>query len=163
MFKSAWNGEKISQKQVFDFLAPNPPPKKLNWGAYKNEKNQSCSKWPEMARKIVENDFRNIGPPTKKIGGRTKKIWSKMKKNQSCSKLREMARKFVESDFRNFGPPPKKLEVVQKKCWWKKSKLFKIAWNGKKIRRKLFSEYWPPPKKKLEGVQKKLLKMIIIN
>ena len=40
-----------------------PPPKKnSNLGGVqkfvvKNEKNQSCSKLPEMARKLVENEF----------------------------------------------------------------------------------------------------------
>ena len=43
-----------------------PPPQiKNNLGAVqiffvKNEKNQSCSKLPEMARKLVENDFRTF-------------------------------------------------------------------------------------------------------
>ena len=46
-------------KTIFGFFAP--PPKK-NWKPYKNifvknGKNQSCSKLPEMARKLVENDF----------------------------------------------------------------------------------------------------------
>jgi len=38
-----------------------PPPKKDLEGVQnffvKNEKNQSCSKLPEMARKLVENEF----------------------------------------------------------------------------------------------------------
>ena len=61
LFKIAWNGEKIGRKWVLDFLAP-PPQKKKNWGGVQhffveNEKNQSCSKLPEMARKLVENKF----------------------------------------------------------------------------------------------------------
>ena len=45
-----------------NFGVPPPPKKKLKLGGVhkffvKNEKNQSCSKLPEMARKLVENDF----------------------------------------------------------------------------------------------------------
>ena len=58
LFKIAWNGEKISQKRVLDFLAP--PQKKLE-GVQKifveNEKNQSYSKFAEMAIKLVEKGF----------------------------------------------------------------------------------------------------------
>ena len=60
LFKITWNGEKISQKRVLDFLAP-PPKKKYLEGVqkifFKNEENQSFSKLPEMARKLVENEF----------------------------------------------------------------------------------------------------------
>ena len=61
-----------------------PPPPQIK------KKNQSCSKLREMARKFVEIEFRIFGaPPQKKIGGRTKKNWSKKKKIkvvQSCLK-----------------------------------------------------------------------------
>ena len=45
-----------------NFGVPPPPQKKNNLGGVqkfvvKNEKNQSCSKLPEMARKLVEKDF----------------------------------------------------------------------------------------------------------
>ena len=48
-----------------------PPPKKNYQGnvqkfVIKNEKNQSCSKMPEMARKLVENKFWTFSPPPKK-------------------------------------------------------------------------------------------------
>ena len=52
----AGNGEKIGQKMIFEF---GPPPKK-KWGTGKiwsAKKNQSCSNWPEMARKLVKSDF----------------------------------------------------------------------------------------------------------
>ena len=82
-----------------DFLAP--PQKNLGGVKkmfVKNEKNQSCSKLPEMASKLVENDFRTFQPPPRKILGR-KQNFVKNEKNQSCSKLPEMARKLVENDF----------------------------------------------------------------
>ena len=54
-------------------------------------------------------------------------------------------------------PPPKKINFggVQKFfCQkWKKSKMFKIAWNGKKIGRKRFLDFLAPPPKKIRGVQ----------
>ena len=44
------------------------PTAKKNWGGVqknvvKTEKNQSCSKLPEIARKLVENNFLIFGPP----------------------------------------------------------------------------------------------------
>ena len=51
-----------------------------------NEKNVSCSKLPEMARKLVKNDFLIFLPPQKIIGYLKKKI-VKNEKNQSWSKL----------------------------------------------------------------------------
>ena len=65
-----------------------PPPKKkiLMWGLYKNllkknDKNQSCSKLPEMARKLVEQIFGVFSPPNKST-----------QKNQSCLQLPEMVK-----------------------------------------------------------------------
>ena len=64
LLKNAWNGEKIGRKWFLNFLAP--PPKIGFMGGIqkfvvKNEKNQSCSKFPEMARKFV-NFYRQILP-----------------------------------------------------------------------------------------------------
>ena len=47
----ARNGEKMGRKLFLDFLTP-PPKKKLGGRTKK-----CCQKWPEMARKLVENDF----------------------------------------------------------------------------------------------------------
>ena len=57
LFKIAWNGEKNSQKRVLDFLAPPKKCASRTKNFVKNEKNQNCSKLPEMARKLVENDI----------------------------------------------------------------------------------------------------------
>ena len=54
----------------------------------KKEKNQSCSKLPEMARKLAGNFFG--GNPNHK-----NEFWAKNQKNQSCSKLPERARLLV--------------------------------------------------------------------
>ena len=70
--KIAWNGKKIGRKWFLAFLAP-PPKKKIKLGGVQkkfveNEKNQSYSTLPEMARKLVENNFGSFYPsPTKKI------------------------------------------------------------------------------------------------
>ena len=51
----------ILSKMISGLFSP-PPPKKINnleavqHFLVKNEKNQSCSKLPEMARKLIEND-----------------------------------------------------------------------------------------------------------
>ena len=80
--KIAQNGEKIGRKSIFGFSSPQPPPKnglpKKN--VVKNQKNQSCSKLPEMATKLVEIIVDS--PPHKKIiiMGCPKKNGSKMKK-----------------------------------------------------------------------------------
>ena len=126
----------------------------------KNEKNQSCSKLPEMARKLVENDFFWLfRPPPQKNLLAVQKFLVKNEKNQSCSKLPEMTRKLVENNFGFLRPQPEKkgtkkwLSKITKK--WKKSKLSKIAWNDEKIGRKQVLDCLaPPPKKNLEGVQK---------
>ena len=61
-------------KHVFRKFSP-PPPKKKKLLAVqkilvKNEKNQSCLKLPEMARKCFENGFWTFSPPPKKyLGG----------------------------------------------------------------------------------------------
>ena len=69
----------------------------------KNEKNQSCSKLHEMARKVVKNDFWIFWPPYQNNRTPTiKKKLVKNEKNQSCSKLSEMARKLVENEFWTF-------------------------------------------------------------
>ena len=79
LFKIAWNVEKIGRKLFLDFLAP-PTKKNFNWGGVQiflsNEKNQSCSELPEMARKLVENNFLIFSPPlkkTKNLNGRQPK------------------------------------------------------------------------------------------
>ena len=97
MFKIAWNGEKIGQKWFWDFLAP---PNKI-WGAYKKFcqkwKNQSCSKLPELARKLVENDFWKFNPPPKKInklGGRTN-LFVKLKKKLKFFKVAWNGKKII--------------------------------------------------------------------
>ena len=58
-FKIAWYGEKFGRYWFLFFLAPN---KKI-WGRkkmlVKNEKNQTCSKLPDMARKLVEMFVKN--------------------------------------------------------------------------------------------------------
>ena len=72
-----------------------PPLKKFNLGGVqiffvKNETNQSCSKLPEMARKLAENYFFEfLAPPQKKLGG----VHKFFVKNENCSELPEMARK----------------------------------------------------------------------
>ena len=52
---------KLVKNNFWTFKPPPPPQKKKLGGVQikfvKNEKNQSCSKLPEMARKLVENDF----------------------------------------------------------------------------------------------------------
>ena len=53
LFKIAWNGEKIGQKLFRTFQ---PPPH--------TKKNKICSKLPEMARKLVENDFLDFSLPS---------------------------------------------------------------------------------------------------
>ena len=55
---------KLVTNDFFDFSVP---PKKLIWGRtkkivknekkFKNYKNQSCSKLPEKARKLIKHDF----------------------------------------------------------------------------------------------------------
>ena len=51
-------------KIILEVLSPPPKKNKNIWGRttilFKNERNQSCSKLPEMARKLVENDFRTF-------------------------------------------------------------------------------------------------------
>ena len=58
------------RERFFDFLAP---PQQIFGGRtkffVKNEKNESCSKLPEMGRKLVENDFWTLYPPPKKKWG----------------------------------------------------------------------------------------------
>ena len=58
LFKIAWNGEKIGRKWFLNFLAP---PKKHLGGVQiflsKMKKKKSCSKLPEMVRKLVGNKF----------------------------------------------------------------------------------------------------------
>ena len=70
-------------KTSFGLFKP-PPPKKNLRGVQKNfdknEKNQSCSKLPEMARKLVKIE----------------------EKNESRFKLPEMARKLGKNCFWNF-------------------------------------------------------------
>ena len=92
-------------------------------------KNQSCSKLPEMARKIDQNGFSDFWtpPPTKKKCGDEKKFGQKCK-NQSCFKLPEMARKLIKIDFRIFDPsprflPPKKWNMGTKKNLVKNEKI----------------------------------------
>ena len=63
---------------------PRPHQTKLNWGGVQhflsNEKNQSCSGLPEMAKKLNKNDFfLKIQPPPKK--GVKKKLF-KNEENQ---------------------------------------------------------------------------------
>ena len=65
----------------------------------KNEKILSCSKLPEMARKVVKHDFDIFrSPPENNLGG-VHKMFVKNEKNKSSSKLPEMARKLVENEF----------------------------------------------------------------
>ena len=74
----------------------------------KNEKNQSCSKLPKMARKFVVNNFELFSPPPKKnkFAGHTNFL-VKNGKNQSCSKLHELASIFL-------APPQKKYGGLEK-------------------------------------------------
>ena len=67
-----------------------------------NWKNQSCLKLPEMARKLVENDFFGLFSPPQKILLAVQFYFVKNEKNQSCWKMPEMARKLVENDFWTF-------------------------------------------------------------
>ena len=58
----------------------------------KNEKNQICSKLPEMAKKLVKTIFVLFSqPPKKNVGGVQKKlsIMKKIKVVQNCLKWRE--------------------------------------------------------------------------
>ena len=56
-----------------------------------NDKNQSCPKLAEMARKLVGNNFWIFATPTQKL--------VEMKKTQSCPKLAEMEGKLVGNNF----------------------------------------------------------------
>ena len=48
---------KIARNEFWTFLAPPKNLEGLQKIVVKNEKNQSFSKLPEMARKLVENEF----------------------------------------------------------------------------------------------------------
>ena len=61
LFKIAPNGQKIGRNWFLD-----PPPKKKYFGGRTKNfgqkwKNQSCSKLPKMARKLVKNYFLIVG------------------------------------------------------------------------------------------------------
>ena len=92
-------------KTIFGLFSP--PQNKFGGSVQKifvkNEKNQSCSKLPEMGRKLVENEFWTFKAPNprKKLGG-VQHFFVKNEKNQSCSKLSEKARKLVKHDFLTF-------------------------------------------------------------
>ena len=82
-------------------------------------KNQSCSKLPEMTRKLVENKFWNC------------------RKLKSSDQLR-----FLDI----LAPPPKKNHDPNFFLGhMKKSKLLKIAWNGEKIGRKQILKFFGTP------------------
>ena len=55
----------------------------------KNEKNQICSKLPQMERKLVEIDFCDPSFPPKRLGD---KKFGQNEQNQSCSKNCEKIR-----------------------------------------------------------------------
>ena len=56
---------------------------------------KKIKKLPEMARKLVGNDFCTFKNPTdKKLRGRTT-IFVKNEQNESCSKLPEMRRAYI--------------------------------------------------------------------
>ena len=63
------------------------------------KKNQSRSKLPEMARKLVENNFKIVDPPQKRY---IKQCCCQNEKNQIWSKLPAMMRKMVEKQTLDF-------------------------------------------------------------
>ena len=88
-----------------------PPPKKMGGHNFGHKlKNQSCYKWSEMARKLVENYFWTFKPPPKKNWGAYTFFLSKMKKIKvvkNCLKWRE---NWLKTIFGFFPPPPEKKE-----------------------------------------------------
>ena len=97
-FKIAWNGENISWKRVLVFLAP--PQKKL--GGVQNlfvkiEKNQSCSKLPIMARKLLKTSFGLLIP-----------LYSKRKFVKNRGKHQRFWKLLIHFYF-YFLPPPFKV------------------------------------------------------
>ena len=75
-------------------------------------KNQSCSKLPEMARKLVEHDFWNFYPPPQK-NWRTTNFCQKLKKSK-LFKIAWNGEKTSQKWFLDFlAPPKKKLGGVQ--------------------------------------------------
>ena len=79
-----------------------PPPQIIFGGRtktfVKNEKNQSCSKLPEMARKLVNNYFFYfLAPPPRNLGGVQKNVLKneKIKVVQNCLKWRENWSKMI--------------------------------------------------------------------
>ena len=80
------------------------PPTKTNLGEVQNlfvenEKNQSCSKLPEMARTLVENEILTFQPPhPKKIWGDVQNFFvknEKIKVVQNCLKWQENWSKMI--------------------------------------------------------------------
>ena len=106
LFKIAWNGEKIGRKRVFDFFGPNPPKnlEGVQKNVVENEKNQSCWKLPEMARKLVKNNFYLFSPSPSFL-------WTK--EYQSCSTIFKWSK--VIFWFCASPPQPPKKNLVKTK------------------------------------------------
>ena len=134
LFKITWNGEKISQKRVLDFLAP---PQK-NWRAYK--KNllkmkkikvvQNCLKWRENKSKT---SFGLLSPPPKKNLEGVQiffQKWQKSKLFKIAWNGEKISRKRV-LDF--LAPPPKKIWGAYNKNLSKMKKI-KVVQNCLKWR-----------------------------
>ena len=108
------------------------------------KRKKSCSKWPEMARKGVENEFWICIPPPLNDLGYGKNVGQKKKKVvRNGLKWREnWLKRLLEN---------KKI-VVWKQLWYGKKvgqKKNQSCFNWPKMARKLFFLYPPlPPKKK---------------
>ena len=90
----------------------------------KNEKIQSCSKLPKMARKLVKNYFWTFQPSPKKFGGVQNFLLKikKIKVVQNCLKWRENWSKIIFESLPPSPPPPNKKRTIgaEKKIWSKK-------------------------------------------
>ena len=70
MLRIAWFGEKIDQKNILKIL---PPPQNFRWQAKivttifffleKNEKNEKCLEFSDLARKLIRKTVRQFHPP----------------------------------------------------------------------------------------------------
>ena len=101
-----------------------PPPSNLFFGQH--EKNQSCPKLAEMARKMIRNNFLIFlaHPLPTQIGDKQ----NVDKQNPSCPILAEMAQKVIRN---NFCIP----NWWQQKCWQK---------SGPKLA-EMLRQFSPPP------------------
>ena len=88
LFQIAWNGEYIFHKKIVFVCHWNNLSKSTKKYGVKSEKNQSCSKLPEMPKKLVKLDFWIFGPPYQKIWGPNQKNWGQKGK---ISKLFQIA------------------------------------------------------------------------